>query len=113
MEAPKLKDIGGRQYNPRKALNLFEQLAAGDASLLEDEILMTNLRRGLVREYPLAPKFQKGRSSKEFDSYTCGNCGFGVTQLFYRCCPNCEQKLTDAFEGRRKTQEEQEMYWEE
>ena len=33
MEAPKLRDVTGRQYNPRKALALFDELAAGNADL--------------------------------------------------------------------------------
>ena len=113
MEAPKLSDVGGRKYNPRKALALFEELAAGDTDLLNDDILMNNIRRGLVRDYPLEPKFQKGRSSKKYDNYTCGNCGFGVTEAYIKYCENCGQRITDMAAGRRKTQEEEELFWEE
>lgn len=113
MKAPKLRDINGRAYNPRKALRLFEELATGNTELLNDKILMTTLRWGLVRNYPLEPTFHKGRSGKKYDHYTCGNCGFGVTEAFIKYCENCGQRLTDAYAGRRKTQEEQEQYWEE
>ena len=64
---------------------------------------MTNLRRGLVRNYPLEPTFHKGRSGKKYDHYTCGNCGFGVTEAYIKYCENCGQRLTDAYAGRRKT----------
>ena len=113
METPKLRDASGRIYNPRKALTLFEELAAGNTDLLADKVLMTNIRRGLVRDYPLEPKFQKGRSSKKYDSYTCGNCGFGVTEAYIKYCENCGQRITDFSAGYRKTQAEEEVYWEE
>ena len=110
--APKLHDQGGPIYNPRKTLTLFDRLAEGEIDLLKDSTLMRSIRRALVRDYPLEPKFRPGKYGKKYDSYTCANCGFGVTESFYKCCPNCGQALTDPYLGGRKSQEEQERYWE-
>ena len=110
--APKLTDIQGRQYNPRKALAMFERLEAGEIELLQNEVLKNNIRRGLTRDYPLEPDFHPGRYGHQSDSYTCGNCGFTLGQSFYKYCPNCGQKLTNIIAGKRASQEETERYWE-
>ena len=111
-KAPKLRDCNGSIYNPRKALHFFELLAAGATNLVRDERLIKTIRRALVAQYPLEPEYDKGRNGKKYDRYFCGNCGFGVTESFYNYCPNCGQRLTDAYAGGRKTQADQETYWE-
>ena len=108
MDILKLHEVIGQQYNPRKAIDLFERLADGDDGLLQDDALITTIRRALVRNYPLEPKFDKGKNGKKYDRYSCGNCGYGVSEAGYKYCPSCGQKITDAYLGRRKTQAEQE-----
>lgn len=108
MDALKLHDVTGQQYNPRKAIDLFERLVDGDDGLLQDDVLIATIRRALVRNYPLEPKFDKGKNGKKYDRYLCGNCGCGVSEAVYKYCPICGQKITDAYLGRRKTQAEQE-----
>ncbi len=110
--APKLTDIQGRQYNPRKALAMLNRLENGETKLLQDGALINNIRRGLTRDYPLEPNFRPGKYGHQYDSYTCRNCGFSVKQAFYKYCPNCGQKLTDFYAGKRASQEEAERYWE-
>ena len=109
--APLLYDLRGSIYNPRVALTLFERLVAGETELLKDERLIRTMRRALVARYPAEPKFMPGKYGPKYDSYTCRNCGFGVTQAFYKVCPNCGQELTGAVRGGRATQEEEERYW--
>jgi len=111
--SPRLHDIEGQIYNPRKALRLFDQLAAGDTDLLKDKILMNSIKRALVKEYHLEPVFQKGRNGRKYDRYFCQDCGTDVTDPWSRYCDKCGQRLTDPVAGRRMTQEEQEKYWEE
>lgn len=38
------------------------------------------------------PKFHKGKYGKQYDSHTCGNCGFGL-EVIYDYCPKCGCRL--------------------
>ena len=114
-KAPLLHDCGGPVYNPLKALMLFELLTSGEnkaLELLRDARFTRTMRRALVAQYPAEPGFQKGIHGKKFNRYSCQNCGFGVSEAFYNFCPSCGQALTEAYCGGRKTQEEEEKYWE-
>lgn len=114
-KAPLLHDCGGPVYNPRKALMLFDHLIADEnktAELLQDDRFIRTIRRALVARYPAEPNFQKGIHGKKFNRYSCQNCGFGVSETSYNYCPSCGQALTEAYCGGRKTQEEEEKYWE-
>ena len=112
---PLLHDYSGPIYNPRKALMLFDLLTTGKnkaSDFLKDDRLMRTIRRALVAQYPAEPNFQKGIHGKKFNRYSCQNCGFGVSEASYNYCPSCGQALTEAYCGGRKTQEEEEKYWE-
>ena len=61
----------------------------------------------LSRQVPKEPKLHKGMHITDY--YTCGNCGFGIN-VVYHYCPNCGQRITDCYLGRRKTKEEQNKY---
>ena len=37
---------------------------------------------------PVKPRFHKGRYGKKYDTYTCGNCGYGA-HVGYNFCPCC------------------------
>lgn len=63
----------------------------------------------LAKDVPLEPKFHPGKYGTKYDSYSCGRCGSGI-QVFYRFCPNCGQRITDNYLGRRKTKKEQLEY---
>lgn len=75
-----------------------------------DDVLHNVERVTLVAQYPLEPRFQKGRRSKLYDYYSCRNCGFDVNEVTHNHCPKCGQRLTGITAGRRMTQEEEEEY---
>ena len=109
---PLLHDCGGPIYDPGKALTLFDLLVSGDATeLLKDERFVRTMRRAMVARYPAEPKYRPGIHGSKYDSYTCQNCGFGVTEAYNKFCPSCGQVLTSARDGRRATQEEEEQFW--
>lgn len=64
----------------------------------------------LAKDVPCEPKFYPGRYGHKYDSYTCGRCGAGISEAYWKYCPNCGQRINDAYLGRRKTKEEQRKY---
>ena len=74
----------------------------------EKDRTLARMRYEADKARPLAPVFHKGHYGHKYDHYTCKNCGFGVDEIIWNYCPNCGRKLSDAYAGRRKTQEEQE-----
>ena len=64
----------------------------------------------LAKDVPVEPRFNKGKYGSKYDSYSCGRCGFGISEIVYKYCPNCGQRITDAYLGRRKTKKEQTKY---
>ena len=110
--APLLHDCGGPIYDPRKALLLFNLLVSGDATeLLKDDCFIRTMCRAMIARYPAEPRYRPGIHGSKYDSYSCQNCGFGVTEANYKFCPSCGQALTSARDGRRATQEEEEQFW--
>ena len=63
----------------------------------------------LAKDVPVEPKFYKGKYGSKYDSYACGRCGFTIVTV-YKYCPNCGQRITDNYLGRRKTKQEQIEY---
>ena len=63
----------------------------------------------LAKDVPVEPKFYPGKYGHKYDSYACGRCGFGIITV-YKFCPNCGQRITDNYLGRRKTKDEQAKY---
>ena len=39
------------------------------------------------KENGVRPRYHKGRHIKDW--YTCGNCGFNISEIGYNFCPNC------------------------
>ena len=54
----------------------------------EYEYALNRVRYRFAQCVPVAPKFHKGKYGKQYDSYSCGNCGYtvGVPDKY---CPNC------------------------
>lgn len=59
--------------------------AAGD---LKDRVV-ARLRYERDQRIPVKPKALKGR----YTTYTCGNCGFGITEIGHNFCPNCGRAI--------------------
>ena len=103
-----LKITGAAMSGP-DAIEYMEELT----EFITDEMLPTHekalnaFRYVVARDIPVEPKFYPGRVSRKYDSYTCGNCGFGLKEAYEKYCCNCGQRVTDAYLGRRKTREEQ------
>lgn len=57
------------------------------------EKVLNRLRYSLSKHIPMKPRFQKGKYSSIYDSYTCGNCGFGLRTDIYKYCPSCGQMI--------------------
>lgn len=51
--------------------------------------VLNRLRYERDKAKPVKPTFRKGKYGKQFDTYTCGRCGFSVNEPVYRFCPNC------------------------
>ena len=54
------------------------------------ERLLARMNYEFDKDIPVKPKFHKGKYGKQYDNYTCGNCGStlfnGVTSNY---CSNC------------------------
>jgi rubrerythrin len=45
------------------------------------------------KDIEVPPKFHKGKYGSKYDSFTCGQCGFGVSEAYYKFCPNCGYRI--------------------
>ena len=52
------------------------------------ERVLNRMRYERDKAIPVKPKFHKGQYGKQYDNYTCGNCGHLVT-IINNYCPNC------------------------
>lgn len=54
------------------------------------ERVLARINYEFDKDIPVSPKFHKGKCGKQYDSYTCGNCGTtikrGITSNY---CDNC------------------------
>lgn len=74
--------------------------------ITEDELIQKQVMYALARMSPMEPILHKGKYGHKYDNYACANCGAPVNEITYHFCPNCGQKLTNAYLGRRETEEE-------
>lgn len=49
---------------------------------------LSRLRYELDKTRPVKPKFHKGQYGKQYDNYTCGQCGHLIA-IINNFCPNC------------------------
>ncbi len=81
-----------KNYGPmvsyQTAINWIENLKGVDDNLKERTLARMEYEADKAK--PVVPKFHKGKYGKQYDSYTCGNCGItirdGVTSNY---CNNC------------------------
>lgn len=51
--------------------------------------VLNRMRYERDKTIPVKPKFLPGKYGHKYDSYSCGNCGAGITQAHWEFCPNC------------------------
>ena len=91
----------------RMLSSLIEQQAGDPQTAADYDRMLNTIRYALRKTVPVEPCFRPGRYGRKYDNYTCGVCGAGVNDIGYKYCPNCGQRLTDDYLGRRATTEEQ------
>ena len=42
-----------------------------------------------VKGVPVPRKYHKGVYGRRYDTWTCGHCGYGLSEAHYKFCPNC------------------------
>jgi rubrerythrin len=55
-------------------------------------------------------KFHKGLYGHKYDQYTCGHCGYGLSEPQYKFCPNCGFRCADIgneYQAKRRAEYEQ------
>ena len=61
-------------------------------SNVDENIKIRVLRRmqyEFAKDIPVKPKFHKGKYGKKYDNFTCGQCGFGLSEVVWDFCPKC------------------------
>lgn len=50
------------------------------------------------------PTYHKGKYGSKYDSWTCGNCGHGLAEPYWKFCPNRGYKVGRKIYGKRADQ---------
>ncbi len=53
------------------------------------ERVLKRMKYEFAKDIPVKPKFHPGKYGHKYDNWTCGNCGFGLSEVVYHFCPNC------------------------
>ena len=96
----------GRCVGCQQALDWLASLQVPDSEKETKEYVLNRMRYEFDKDIPVEPKFHKGKYGHQYDSYSCGNCGHGIS-TGYKFCPECGFRITDNYLGRRKTAAEQ------
>lgn len=70
----------------------FDQVitwAEGQPDSTVKEFALNRMRYERDKAKPVPPIFHKGLYGKKYDSWTCGNCGSGVSEAWWKWCPRC------------------------
>lgn len=70
----------------------FDQVitwAEGQPDSTVKEFALNRMRYERDKAKPVPPIFHKGVYGKKYDSWTCGNCGSGVSEAWWKWCPRC------------------------
>ena len=41
------------------------------------------------KDVPVPRTYHKGVYGRRYDTWTCGHCGYGLSEAHYKFCPNC------------------------
>ena len=63
--------------------------AEGQPDSTVKEFALNRMRYERDKAKPVPPVFHKGVYGKKYDSWTCGNCGSGVSEAWWEWCPRC------------------------
>ncbi len=63
--------------------------AEGQPDSTVKEFALNRMRYERDKARPVPPVFHKGVYGKKYDSWTCGNCGSGVSEAWWEWCPRC------------------------
>ncbi len=53
------------------------------------ERVVRRMRYEFKKDIPVKPVFHKGKYGAKYDNFTCGKCGCGLSEAWYKFCPNC------------------------
>lgn len=62
---------------------------------------------------PVPRKYRPGVYGHKYDTWTCGNCGYGLSEPHYRYCPNCgfaAASRDNAYQAKRRAEFEQMVF---
>ena len=103
LHAPEAKAIGleDMEFHPvtqhEKKPTFEEQLERIKKECGGDEPIWIQMDdstvRAIQKQDGMMPKFTKGKTSRLYDEYNCGRCGFIVRYDIYKYCPHCGQKI--------------------
>lgn len=101
--------VTGAAMGGPEAIEYMETLAESvpDEMRMVHKQALNAFRNAISRNIPVEPQFHPGKYSKIYDNYTCGRCGYLLDMIGEEYCPNCGQRTTTAWAGRRMTREEQ------
>ena len=77
------------------AIKWIEELPESD---MRNRVL-SRMRYEFDKDNPVKPKYHKGRNGRRYDSYSCGNCGAGITEAHWTYCPNCGFRIGRKYES--------------
>lgn len=50
---------------------------------------LARMRYEADKAKPVKPKFHKGMYGAKYDTWSCGNCGAGISEAHWKYCPQC------------------------
>lgn len=74
---------------------------------MQDHVI-ARMRYERDKAMPVPPRYIKGQYGRKYDTYQCGNCGYGVNEAGWKYCPNCGRKITEFVAGKRRDARAQE-----
>ena len=55
--------------------------------------VLSRMQYEFDKDIEVSPKFHKGKYGTKYDTWTCGNCGAGLSEAHWKFCPNCSYKI--------------------
>lgn len=96
----------GTMIGPADAINWLVALPENETR----NRVIARFRYECDKDVPVPRKYRPGVYGHKYDTWTCGNCGYGLSEAHYKYCPNCgfaAAGIENVYQAKKRQQWEQ------